>query len=273
MSCADDKLPGISDERVPLAIEENLLAWWGSLEGMEGMQVDRADDLLRVLSGVKHPLCNHIFRARFGQKGAEEAIRSALEPAARRGLPLLWWVSPATMPLDLGTRLELEGLELAQDISCRAADLIAVSLNVEEAPAPVERVTDLEGLERWIRPFEEGFELPSFVGTFFAGCMAAGGLADEAPSRHYLVTLDGEPVSVLSAVFSCGVVGFYNGTTVPAVRGRRLARSLVAAAVKDAIDMGYSVGVVQATPTGAAFCAPLGFEEFYRMQAYVYQPG
>lgn len=261
----------ISDESAGRAIEENLVSWWTSLRGTPGVEVLESESLTRVTSGLKHPICNHIFKSRFSGS-VPDSIEEALRPAREGAFPLLWWVSPATVPTDMGDLLMEAGLTIADDVSCMAADLR--SMNVKsDVPESVEilRVGDEHQLRHWISAFQEGFELPGFVGEFFFRSMLCAGLGPEAPMVHYLASIDGEPVATSTVAFGAGVAGFYNGATLERARRRGIGTAMNSMAIRDALARGYHVGVVQAMPMGVKICLPLGFREHYRMQAYLFE--
>lgn len=137
----DERLKSPTYDRVGGAIEENLFAWWDVFENLPTVEVYRGPDMVSVVSGVKHPLCNHVLRSRLDESDADERIEAVLAPLRERRIPFFRWVSPTTTPLNLGERLVRHGLVMAEDASCMAPPLAGIDFQ-DRSPASysIERV-------------------------------------------------------------------------------------------------------------------------------------
>src|SRR5437867_1036276 len=91
-------LQDLSSPHLPEAILANHAACVAPLGRSPKADLYDGPDLLRVLTGIPHPVFNAVFRARFSPGALDEQIESALAPFKARGLPMFWWVGPDGEP-------------------------------------------------------------------------------------------------------------------------------------------------------------------------------
>jgi GNAT superfamily N-acetyltransferase len=145
----------------------------------------------------------------------------------------------------------------------------------ERVPVPddfvVERVRDEAGLAAWIEALGSGFgEGPveaEWVGEMYRR------LGFEGPWRHYVGLLSGEPVATATTFLGAGVAGIYFVCTLERARRRGIGAGVTLAALREAKDLGYSVGVLGSSEMGYPVYRRLGFEEYCRIGLYEWRPG
>ena len=200
---------------------------------------------------------------------ADREITAPIERLRAHDVPGSWHVGPSMRPPDLGTRLLAHGFEYGGDDIGMAVDLSTLP---EEVPVPVdfvvERVRDEAGLAAWVEALGSGFgEGP--VEAEWAGEMYRRlGLGDEGPWRHYVGLLAGDPVATSTSFFEAGVAGIYFVCTVERTRGQGIGAEITLAALREARDLGYSVGVLGSSEMGYPVYRRLGFEEYCRIGLY-----
>ena len=254
------------------AIEANgaeLLMALGRAAGAE----ERDDGRIRWTIG-NSPIDYHncVVHADLRREEADGEIEASLERMQAHGVPGSWHVGPSMRPSDLGERLVAHGFEYGGDDIGMAVDLSEVP---EEMPTPegfvIERVRDEAGLAAWIEALGLGFgEGP--VEAEWAGEMYRR-LGFEGSWRHYVGLLAGEPVATATSFFGAGVAGIYFVCTVERARRRGIGAGLTLTALREARDLGYSIGVLGSSEMGYPVYRRLGFEEYCRIGLYEWRPG
>jgi len=242
--------------------------------GRAGGGVERNDERLAwTVGGSPIDYHNCVVRADLPEDAADESIASFVRELDAHGVAGSWHVGPSMRPADLGRRLLRHGFELAEDEIGMAIDLSAMPHRV---PAParlsITRVRDNAALTLWAttlaRGFGEGQREASWVGATYARI----GLGDDVPWRHYLGTLDGEPVATTSLFFGAGVAGIYFVLTVAGARRQGIGAAITLSALQKARSMGFRTGVLQASAMGEPVYRRLGFREHCRIGIYEWRP-
>jgi predicted acetyltransferase len=80
--------------------------------------------------------------------------------------------------------------------------------------------------------------------------------------------LDGKPVATSQLFTSAAVAGIYNVTCLPEARNKGIGAAITMAPLRDAVEMGYCVGILQASDMGYPVYKRLGFEDFGKLSLY-----
>ena len=255
-----------------LLIEENGAEFLMTLGRAAGAE-ERDDGRVRWAIG-NSPIDYHncVVHAALTQNEADREIEASLQRMREHEVPGSWHVGPSMRPPDLGRRLIAHGFEYGGDDIGMAVDLSALP---HEVPVPddfvIERVRDEAGLAAWVEALGSGFgEGPveaEWVGEMYRR------LGFEGPWRHYLGRVDEEPVATATSYFGAGVAGIYFVCTVERARRRGIGARITLAALSEARDLGYSVGVLGSSEMGYPVYRGLGFEEYCRIGLYEWRPG
>jgi GNAT superfamily N-acetyltransferase len=255
-----------------LAIEENGAEFLVTLGRVAGAE-ERDDGRVRWVIG-NSPVDYHncVVSADLTEEEADGEIEASLDRLRAHGVPGSWHVGPSMRPSDLGERLIAHGFEYGGDDIGMAVDLSELP---EEVPAEenlmIERVRDTAGLAAWVEALGSGFgEGP--VEAEWAGEMYRR-LGFEGPWRHYVGLLAGDPVATSTSFFWAGVVGIYFVCTVERARRRGIGAGITLAALREARDLGHTVGVLGSSEMGYPVYRRLGFEEYCRIGLYEWRPG
>jgi len=131
------------------------------------------------------------------------------------------------------------------------------------------RVEDEHALRQWIHIASVGFRIGEkfekvwydfFVDAIF-----------EARFQTYLALLDGKPVGTSQLFLSEGVAGIYNVTCIPEARGQGIGSAIALAPLLEAREMGYQIGVLQASQKGHNVYRRLGFQDFGKLSVYLWE--
>jgi GNAT superfamily N-acetyltransferase len=86
--------------------------------------------------------------------------------------------------------------------------------------------------------------------------------------RLYRARVGGEAACVLGTIDHEDDLGFYFVATDPGHRGKGLASRLMAVALADARERGFSTSSLQASPMGQPVYERLGYEAHFRLNLY-----
>ena len=264
---------GSSERELIRAIESNgeeFLLALGRAAGAE----ERDDGRIRwVIGNCPIDYHNCVVRAVLSPEETDGVILASLERFRAHKVPGSWHVGPSMRPPDLGERLLAHGFDYGGDDIGMAADLLALreDLRLPEG-FTVERVRDERSLAAWTDTLAAGFgEGPAeaeWVGEMYRRI----GLGDDLPWRHYLGRLGGEPVATSTLFLAAGVAGIYFVFTVEAARRRGIGAAVTLAALDDAREAGWRVGVLGSSEMGYPVYRRLGFREYCRIGIYEYHP-
>jgi GNAT superfamily N-acetyltransferase len=257
-----------------LAIEENGAEFLMALGRAAGAE-ERDDGRVRWAIG-NSPIDYHncVVHADLTGEEVDGEIKASLELMHSHQVPSSWHVGPSMRPPDLGARLVTHGFEYGGDDIGMAADLSRLP---EEISVPgdfvVERVRDKAGLAAWVETLGSGFGQGPVEAEWVGEMYRRLGLGDEGPWHHYLGLLESEPVATATSFFGAGVAGIYFVCTVERARRRGIGAGITLAALLEARDLGYSVGVLGSSEMGYPVYRGLGFEEYCRIGLYEWRPG
>jgi ribosomal protein S18 acetylase RimI-like enzyme len=262
----------VSAAGMAAAIEANWNAAFSLIGRSPIVQSHDDDPELRwyITPKIPFPIFNHVYFTRLSPEGIDARIEELRQHFAAHQVPLMWSVGPFSRPSDLGARLESHGLAHADDSPGMALDLQALR---EDLPVPaglvIERVSNAEVLREFIEVQRVGFEMPQFTDEGFFETFSAIGLTEESPWRNYVGRLDGEIVATSALVLGAGVAGIYNVATLPKVRRQGLGAAMTLAALREARELGYRIGILTSSAMGFGVYRRLGFEQYSTYSQYM----
>lgn len=257
-----------SDEALVDAIEQNCIDFFTEYGRGPGGEIHEEDGVTWFTTGLADPLFNGVMTAHLAPEDVDRRIDDLLSEFRTRGLPLEWTVGSSTRPRDLGTNLMAKGLSHLLVVPGMAIDL----RSLPEEPLPkgltIHRATGRQDIAAGIGVFGTTFEI--------ADPLIARLVEIELgmPPEHRDVTvafvgkLDGKVVASTTLFLSAGVAGLYAVGTLPAARGRGIARAMTVHASREARGLGYRFGTLQATAAGFPVYRRLGFREYSRFEIY-----
>ena len=261
-------LKDVSEKALVDAIEQNCIDFFMEYGRGPGCEVHEDRGVTWFATGLPDPLFNGVMTARLADEEVDRRIDDLITEFHRRGLPLEWTVGSSTVPQDLGTNLRRKGLPHRLVVPGMALNLASLP----DEPLP-------RGLT--IRPADEPRDLEACVriaaSTFRIDETLVPRLVDierGMPADHrdntvaFLGRIAGKPVATSMLFTSAGVAGLYFVGTLPAARGRGIARAMTVHAMREGRERGYRVGTLQATEMGLPVYRRLGFREHSAFEIY-----
>jgi GNAT superfamily N-acetyltransferase len=244
-------------------------ASWGRAPERE---LYEGSDLIRVNTGIPFALFNGVFRAQLSPDTVDATIAATLAHIMARQVPVYWRTGPATRPSDLGTHLERHGFVHDADTPGMAVDLLTLD---EDQPAPtdltIKHVEDIETLKTWARVAWVGSGFPETSQDTFVDLEASLGIAPNTSQCRYIGYQSGVPVATSAMVLHAGVAGIFAVATLPEARRQGIGAAVTLAPLRDAREMGYRVGTLQASEMGVPVYRRLGFQEVCKIGLYLWE--
>jgi ribosomal protein S18 acetylase RimI-like enzyme len=257
-----------SDQSMRAAVEGNLFAFWSVVSRSSLIAVEDRPDMLRYTTGVPFPLMNGILRARLDADDA--AVSDALQPFRSRGLPMMWWTGPSTMPVDLPERLQRVGLVQAEQAPGMALDLEELDERSVRVPdLEIEFVASSDDCSVFAEVLAAGFEMPDFVSQTLTRILADVGMGPKGPACSFLGRLNGKPAATSTLALVGGIAGIYNVATLPDARGHGIGTAMTLAPLRHARDIGYRIAILHSSQMGFNVYHRLGFREYCKIGQYI----
>ena len=265
-------LRDLSTSALVAAIKANLFEYYRYLGRSPQAELYEGQQLTWLLTGIPHPFLNDVLRTQLAPDNADDAIAQTLAYFTSRNVTQLsWWTKPCTQPADLAEHLLAHGLVYTDGGPGVAVELSELN---EELSAPVELViepvADNGALKQWVKAFVIGFDLS---GSECAAFDLYAGLGFHLPLRSYVGCLPCKPVATAQLFLAAGVAGIYCVSTVPEARRRGIGAAMMLAALREARDLGYRVGILQSSPMGLSVYRRLDFQELCNMSHFYWSRG
>jgi len=205
-------------------------------------------------------------------EGVDDLIESTLAHFRSMNIRKLSWLAHDGVPsVEINRVLLGHGLTFKESFATEMA--VDLSVLPEELPAHpglrIVPVVDGNALRQWIHVASIGFRISEkfekvwydfFVDTVFDGQF-----------QTYLALLNGKPVGTSQLFLSEGVAGIYNVTCIPEVRGQGIGSAITLAPLLKARELGYRIGILQASQRGHGVYRRLGFQDFGELSLYLWE--
>ncbi|MFQ5976762.1 MAG: GNAT family N-acetyltransferase [Candidatus Heimdallarchaeota archaeon] len=264
-----------SKDKIIQAMEDNLDAFTSLLPlNNPNYVIDDFGDMVRVTTGLPHPIVNWITSVRFNDQNAERRIAENMQFYHEKKLPMMWGITPSSTPSNILTLLENAGLQIPKEGSPGMAyDLRDLTDDHwEEALARAKvQVTEVESessLKLWGEVFQEGYGISETITEKFL-------ILFELLSSvlvNYLATLNEKPVAIASVAYHGGVAGIFNVATKPAFRGKGIGTTVTLAPLMAAKKKGYEIAWLESSEMAEKLYKRIGFGEYCRLFRCFYSP-
>ncbi len=253
------------------AVKINLYEFFRSIRCSALSEYVESAGLERWFTPVPHPWFNAVLATRPpGAHDASAIVEILADFRARRVPVFTWWLWPGLAMDEWSRVLSAQGFLYDDQTPGMAVNLDAPTLN---APGPdrftIQIVDSTQLLQTWTRIFLRGYGVPENVFPQFHDFIGSLGL--ELPYRHYLGSLEGQPVAASSLFLGAGVAGIYNVATLPEARGRGFGAAMTAYPLHQARDLGYRAGILQSSTMGFPVYRRLGFERVTAMDHFYWK--
>jgi GNAT superfamily N-acetyltransferase len=251
------------------ALDANMAAYWAPYGRGAGCILHETPGAVWFYTGVPHPLFNGVISARCAPDEVD-AVRGALQAQiAARGAPALWWVGPLSKPDNLGALLEQAGLQPAGQAPGMAIELAALPDAEAIAGVSIERIDGAAKQGLWARIAAIGTGFSDTAAAALERIEASLGDPQYRAQHRYVGMLNGTPVAASALVLEAGVAGIYAVATLPAARNKGIGRFMTLYPLLEARQLGYRVGILQASSMGYPIYKKMGFADMCMYGLYM----
>ena len=205
-------------------------------------------------------------------KGVDDLVESALAHFRSMNIKKLSWLAHEGVPSTAIYKVLLaRGLTFRESFATEMA--VDLSSLLDDLPTHPDLrmvpVVDGSALKQWIHVASIGFRISEkyekvwydfFVDAIF-----------NPQFRTYLALLNGKPVGTSQLFLSEGVAGIYNVTCIPEARGQGIGAAVTLTPLLEAREMGYRIGILQASKQGHNVYRRLGFQDFGNLSLYLWE--
>lgn len=204
------------------------------------------------------------------KEGIDQLIENTLAHFRELNIKRLSWLIEEGVPTtEIRKHLEAHGFRESFGTHM-AADLLNLR---EEQPIPdglsIMVVKNEAMLRKWIHVASIGFGVPHNVESIWYNFFET--VAWEHPFRTYMALLNDQPVGTSQLFTSAGVAGVYNVTCLPEARGQGIGAAITLAPLLEAREIGYRIGILQASSMGQKVYRRLGFQDFGKLSVYLWE--
>jgi GNAT superfamily N-acetyltransferase len=254
-------LTDLSNTLLVSAIKSNFYGWFLACNRSPGTESFSAPKLTCWHTRIPIDLFQGILIQQPAADGDGTMLRAALDFFTSRGVTALTcWPDTDVPTASWEAPLSELGFTPAAGPPGMAIDLAMLQERRQvSADFRIATVEDPATLRDWIRAFIPGFGLPEAWSDPLHELVTGKGL--DLPMRYYIGYLDGKPVATSSLFLGAGVAGVYSVATLPEARGKGIGTAMTAAPLKDAREMGYRAGILEATAMGYPIYEKMGFRK------------
>jgi len=261
-----------AEKSVKTAIKANWEDYHYCLGRSPNVELSIGRYLTWLMTNLPDHFMNLVVCTKLPPDGADELVENTLAHFRSMNIRKLSWLAHDGVPsVEINRVLLGHGLTFKESFATEMA--VDLSVLPEELPAHpglrIVPVVDGNALRQWIHVASIGFRISEkfekvwydfFVDTVFDGQF-----------QTYLALLNGKPVGTSQLFLSEGVAGIYNVTCIPEVRGQGIGSAITLAPLLKARELGYRIGILQASQRGYGVYRRLGFQDFGELSLYLWE--
>ena len=251
----------ISSDSINFYIEQNLDDFYNKSSKHPNFISYIEDKMSWVLAkNADWPEC--IYRVNFEKFDIENEINNVKQLILQGKVPNGWTIGPLTKPKNLGKILENYGFSNVYHQAGMAIYLEnLINQSIDEKNLIVEIIENEESLNSWVKVVSSVFGIKvdyELIEFLFL----------EPEVKFYIGNFEGKPVSSLMLYLSSGVAGLHAVSTFSDYRNKGFGLTISRAALINAFEMGYRIGVLQASALGKRIYRRLGFKKYCDIISY-----
>ena len=252
------------------ALASNMVAFWSAYGRGDGCTLKTTPKVIWFYTGIQAALFNGVIFAKMEHDDLKPTVDLLQSKIDEVGAPALWWLGPHSTPENLGGLLEQHGLQKTGETPGMAVNLAAL----DSKPKTIENfhlevVSDAESQALWARIAATGTGFSDTATQQLAKLEATLIDSQYKAQKRYIGFFDEDPVATSALVLDSGVAGIYAVATIPEARRKGIGQLMTVTPLLEARQMGYRVGILQASAMGYPIYERIGFQEVCVFQIYL----
>ena len=257
---------------VKSAIKANWEAYHYCLARSPHVELSVGRYLTWLVTDLPDPFMNLVVCHQLPAEGVDDLVASVLVHFRSMNIRKLSWLTHEGVPsADINKVLLTHGLTFRDEFATEMA--VDLSLLPDGLPTHAAlRIVPVDGervLKQWIHVASIGFRIDERFEKiwldFFADAIF------DTRFQTYLALLDGKPVATSQLFLSEGVAGIYNVSCIPDARGQGIGSAVTLAPLLEAREMGFRIGVLQASQKGHNVYSRLGFQDYGKLSVHLWE--
>ena len=268
-------LQDLESKEINQALEEYGASMYKLLNSInrEKIVVFTSDETVWSLTNRPFPLFNLVFRSKFKEENAEEAIQEIMSKCRSNNVPMLFQVGPNSTPTNLISILEKNGFEFSDEIPGMACEIQKLNLSIEiPSGFKIKRVIDGNMIKIYMDVVKNVFGMPDVANEGMLDFFTTMGFEENLPVQHFIGFLNDKPVATSMVVMGPRVAGILNVTTVPEARRKGIGTFITSFPLQFAKNRGYKIGVLTSSEEAYQMYEKMGFQEMCKIKRYTWSP-
>lgn len=254
------------------AIKANWEAYHYCLAQSPNVELSVGRYLTWLMTNLPDHFMNLVVCHQLPAEGVDDLVEGTLARFRSMNIRKLSWLTHEGVPLaEINQVLLAHGLTFRDEFATEMA--VDLSLLPDGLPTHAAlRIVAVDGehvLKQWIHVASIGFGVEERFEKvwldFFADAIF------DRRFQTYLALLDGKPVATSQLFLSEGVAGIYNVSCIPDARGQGIGSAITLAPLLKARQLGYRIGILQASKAGYNAYRRLGFQEYGKLSVYLWE--
>lgn len=254
------------------AIEANWEAYHYCLGHSPNVELSIGRYLTWLMTDLPDHFMNLVVCTQLPSNGVDEIVDNALAQFRSMKIRRLSWLArEGTQTIELNNALLANGLTFRESFATEMAvdlSLLPETLSTSQG-LKIIAVENEYTLRQWIHVASIGFRISKQFEQVWQNLFVD--VICNPQYRTYLALLNGTPVGTSQLFLSGGVAGIYNVSCIPEARGQGIGSAITLAPLLEARQMGYRVGILQASKGGYNAYRRLGFEDFGKLSLYLWE--
>ena len=257
---------------VKSAIKANWEAYHYCLGSSPNVELSIGRYLTWLITDLPDHFMNFVVCTQLPSNGVDEIVDNALAQFRSMKIRRLSWLArEGTQTIELNNALLANGLtfrewfatEMAVDLS-----LLPETLSTSQG-LKIIAVENEYTLRQWIHVASIGFRISKQFEQVWQNLFVH--VICNPQYRTYLALLNGKLVGTSQLFLSGGVAGIYNVSCIPEARGQGIGSAITLAPLLKARELGYRIGILQASKQGYGVYRRLGFQNFGKLSVYLWK--
>jgi ribosomal protein S18 acetylase RimI-like enzyme len=259
-----------SSDELLAALDSNMIAFWSAYGRAKGNTLQVTPNVVWFYTGIPDELFNGVFSANMDRVGVKTTLDNLQAKIEELGAPVTWYVGPQSKPENLGALLEQHGLQPTGEMPGMAIDLELV----DDKPGmitnfTIQKASNAEMQALWARIAAVGNGFSDTAIDAWVRVEATMTEPEYKAQPRYIGFMNDTPVATSVLVLDSGVAGIYAVATIPEARRRGIGKIMTVTPLLEARQIGYRVGILQASSMGYSIYKKMGFREVCKYGEYL----